>query len=557
MKKQFRIIGVIAAFLVLVGGLILPTQASPPEAAPAPQGMQSMPGTEVVFLYDGRYTPYHVPPPEQAALGIQAATINVTWNPPSCPGAVAPWPSNAQTAFSYAVNIWASLINSSQTIEVDACWRTDMIPIALGSAGPTTIHKDFPNAPLTNTWYPVTLANSLANTDLNSGNPEIRANFNSTYSWYYGTDGNTPPAQMDFVTVVLHELCHGLGFLGSMDVSVGLGSWGFGIGPPYYPAIYDRFAEDNSGTALLNYTNFSAALASALTSNNVYFDGTNANAANGGARVKLYAPGTWASGSSYSHLDEIFNGTPNALMTYSGGPGESLHNPGPIVLGMFQDMGWTVTSGASGDSYEPDNAYTDASTITVNGAAQHHTFHQSGDEDWAKFTVTASETYTITTSNLGTNADTILELYDTNGTSLLDSNDDCPGGGLESCINGWSDPDAGTYFIRVLQVGGTGGATGYEYDLAVVSSGGGTGIYLPIISKPSTTNWYITNNTGGTLTVQLSGVGTKQFGSGTSLWVVPSGSHDVYITTTGCGGVIDKTYDFPAGGDRYDIYTCG
>jgi hypothetical protein len=499
MKTQFRIIGVVVAFLVLVGGLILPTQASPPEAAPAPQGMQSIPGIEVIFLFDERYTPHHIPPPEQAALGIQAATINVTWNPASCTGTVTPWPSNAQAAFNYAVSIWESLLNSSQTIEVDACWRSDLGPGVLGSAGATNFFGNFPNAPLTNTWYPVALANSLANSDLYPGNPEISANFSSTFSWYYGTDGNTPPFQVDFASVVLHELGHGLGFLGSMLVdngsglpecngTSGFGCWGFGSG---FPFIYDTFAEDGNGTSLLatgTYPNPSTALTNALTGNvggGVYFNGTNANAANGGARVKLYTPGTWAQGSSYSHLDEIFNGTPNALMTYSLGSGESEHSPGPVTLGMFQDTGWSVTSGVSGDSYEPDNTYTDASPITVNGAAQQHTFHQNGDEDWAKFTVTASEIYSITTSNLGTNADTVLGLYDTDGTSLLAANDDCPGGGLESCINGWSDPDAGTYFIRVVELNDTGGPTGYGYDLAVVNSTGGVKIYLPIVSKNS------------------------------------------------------------------------
>jgi len=112
--------------------------------------------------------------------------------------------------------------------------------------------------------------------------------------------------------------------------------------------------EDGNGTSLLNtgtYPNPSTALGNALTGNvggGVYFNGTNANAANSGARVKLYAPGTWNSGSSYSHLDEIFNNTPNALMTYSLANGESEHSPGSVTLGMFQDMGWSVNSSESG-----------------------------------------------------------------------------------------------------------------------------------------------------------------------------------------------------------------
>ena len=55
-----------------------------------------------------------------------------------------------------------------------------------------------------------------------------------------------------------------------------------------------------------------------------------------------YAPTTWRPGSSYSHLGEIYNSTPNALMTYSLAKGETNYNPGPIVLGIFRDMGWST-----------------------------------------------------------------------------------------------------------------------------------------------------------------------------------------------------------------------
>jgi len=113
--------------------------------------------------------------------------------------------------------------------------------------------------------------------------------------------------------------------------------------------MYDRFAVNGSGQYLISdFVNNSPELAAQLTSGNIYFNGPNAMKANGNANVKLYAPGTFSAGSSYSHLDEIFNGTPNALMTYSIGSGESIHNPGSVTLCMFKDMGWTVTvSGSS------------------------------------------------------------------------------------------------------------------------------------------------------------------------------------------------------------------
>ena len=47
------------------------------------------------------------------------------------------------------------------------------------------------------------------------GHRDIVANFNSSFEWYLGTDGNAGTSY-DLMTVVLHELAHGLGFIGSM-----------------------------------------------------------------------------------------------------------------------------------------------------------------------------------------------------------------------------------------------------------------------------------------------------------------------------------------------------
>ena len=58
------------------------------------------------------------------------------------------------------------------------------------------------------------LADAIAGRDTYAGRVDLTASFNSNdkVNWYYGTDGNTPSGQFDFVTVVLHELGHGLGF---------------------------------------------------------------------------------------------------------------------------------------------------------------------------------------------------------------------------------------------------------------------------------------------------------------------------------------------------------
>jgi hypothetical protein len=256
-----------------------------------------------------------------------------------------PWPTEAQNAFTYAAGIWETYIQSSVPITIDACWGTGFDnPNVLGRGGAVNYYRNFQGAPIGDTWYPVALVNALHGYDFDPQNSDIKNAFNSTFNWYFGTDGNPGSGETDFVSVAMHEIAHGLGFLGSMDVSKGKGSWGYGTSSP---GIYDRFTENGDGQSLIDtslFPNPSASLSDQLTSNNIYFNGTNANAANDGNRPKLYAPSTWSPGSSYSHLDfSTYYGTVNALMVYAIGTATAIHIPGPITLGIFRDIGWMTS----------------------------------------------------------------------------------------------------------------------------------------------------------------------------------------------------------------------
>ena len=283
-------------------------------------------------------------------LGENAtATFSITY---IANGGTDPWghacytfPDEAKAAFNAAAAIWGNLLTSSVPITINACW-SELDPNILGSSGGGPLRRDFAGAPRTNTWYGAALANSLAGADLDPGVFDMNITYSRTFSWYFGTDGATPVGQYDLMSVVLHEIAHGLNFMGSMRYSSGSGSWGYSTG---YPNIYDTFMRDgtaNPGNLLLNtvvYANPSAALGSALTSNSIWFHGVNAMAANGGTRVKMYAPGTWSAGSSYAHLDyATFSAGVNRLMVYAFSSGVSTHAPGPVTLGLLKDLDWTV-----------------------------------------------------------------------------------------------------------------------------------------------------------------------------------------------------------------------
>jgi hypothetical protein len=277
------------------------------------------------------------------------ATFAITYVPSA---GTDPWgnvcsafPEEAKAAFNAAAAVWSNILHSPAPITISACWTDMASSTTLGLCGGAPLKRDFHNAPRGNTWYNVSLANSLAGYDLNPSTFDMHITFNLNFTWYYGTDGNPPSSQYDLMSVALHEIGHGLNFLGTMQYSEGQGSWG----ASGYPNIYDTFMRDGSGNLLIDtgvYGNPSAALGNALTSNDIWFHGTNAMAANGGERVKIYAPSTWSTGSSYVHLDyTTFQGTVNRLMVFAIAAGVSTHDPGPLMRGLLKDLGWVITSG--------------------------------------------------------------------------------------------------------------------------------------------------------------------------------------------------------------------
>ena len=273
--------------------------------------------------------------PEQFQMGVQTATFIVDYDG---------FTPQAQAAFQYAVDIWSSILVSDVPIRVSAKWA----PLAsgvLGSAGPGDFANNGTN------WYPVALAEASNGSALNHpDSADIVATFSSVFSnWYLGTDGNPPSNNFDFVSVVLHELGHGLGFLGSMGYDNGTGSWGLGTA---FPFIYDQYSQNGNGQQLIDINNFpnsSTALGAQLVSNNLFYAGTKTVQANGGTPAPIYAPNPWEQGSSYSHFDESsYNGTPHALMTPAIAPGEAIHSPGTLMLALFEDNGWQVSGGGGG-----------------------------------------------------------------------------------------------------------------------------------------------------------------------------------------------------------------
>jgi hypothetical protein len=252
-------------------------------------------------------------------------------------------------AFQRAANIWGSILSSPVEIRIDANFdplSCTNVSAVLGEASPNSVLRDFAGAPLPNTWFTQALANKFAGTNLFPGVSDIRAVFNSAIGttcpfprpWYYGLDANPPAGQLDLVSVVLHELGHGLGFISLVGLATGQKFMGLD------DVFSDNLEDHSTGKLYPQMTDLERVSASQNTGN-LHWVGANVVAASGRltggvdppGHVRMYAPNPQQSGSSVSHFDTAI--TPDELMEpFYTGPN---HDIG-LTSELFRDLGWEI-----------------------------------------------------------------------------------------------------------------------------------------------------------------------------------------------------------------------
>ncbi|HYG38566.1 MAG TPA: T9SS type A sorting domain-containing protein [Cytophagales bacterium] len=244
-------------------------------------------------------------------------------------------PEEAKITFEYAAGIWETFLNSPVPIRVKVIWSDKTN--ALATTGPTTLYMNFEGSRFVNVWYPVALAEKLAKKELNPvSEPDIEILINKNYDWYYGTDGNVPSDKLDLLTIVLHEIAHGLGFISSASVYEKQGI----IGEDSFYYIYDLFLKREDGLFLTELPNPSYELLDAYQNNSLFFQLSSITSLNQFPRIN--APSYFIHGESISHLDELAYpiGNENSLLSAKFSFGESIHVLGDVLSGILVDIGW-------------------------------------------------------------------------------------------------------------------------------------------------------------------------------------------------------------------------
>ncbi len=253
------------------------------------------------------------------------------------------FPDAAKEAFEYAVAVWERYITTEVPINIRAEWKPiDRNVLALTRPG--AFYENFKGALVEDTYYPVALAEKLAGKDLNPGYPDIICTFNQKYPWHFGTDGQTPSTKYDFVSAVLHELTHGLGFSGFLE---DMENNGYFNSENNDPSIYDYYIYNHLNQQIADESLFSSPsyeLHQQLTSGNLKAYSPEACGNESSALGNLYSPDVWKDGASIYHLNKTGSSGENRLMNYSLAKGAAYHRPEEATLKILSEIGWGAPS---------------------------------------------------------------------------------------------------------------------------------------------------------------------------------------------------------------------
>jgi hypothetical protein len=150
---------------------------------------------------------------------------------------------------------------------------------------------------------------------------------------------------------------------------------------------------------------------------------------------------------------------------------------------------------AAADTYEPDDTYTQASTMQINTVQSNHSIDPATDADWIRFDVQTVPNPIVIDTNGPSGGDTRLWLYDSSGNTVLAFNDDYN--------NYWSHiaytiNQPGTYYIKVDSYNNASIISNYSVSLsglAPTPTVTATATVTPVVDAYEPDNTYLQSST--------------------------------------------------------------
>ena len=278
-----------------------------------------------------------------AAVAPAAVTFQVAYTDAAGTGYFDPQLGSARrAALQRALDGWSAVLADNAVIRLEAGFKNlggTTSSATLGYGQPTRMFEGFTNAPA-GVWYPSALADAIAGHDIKPGTADIVVVANADIDgpvmgdrdFHYGAEPASG-GDIDFTTVVMHEIAHGLGFYSTFQSD---GTYGQANGQP---AILDTLLVGPDGLRLID-----TPASSGKVTGDVYFDGEATNREwlkrGYGGLAPLYAPNLYSRAASLSHGDaQWFRGQYSLMNPIYD---VTVRVPDNVTLGMLDDMGWTV-----------------------------------------------------------------------------------------------------------------------------------------------------------------------------------------------------------------------
>lgn len=255
-------------------------------------------------------------------------------------------PDEYRVAFDEASASWGQCIVSEVPIKILV---TGIARGPTGFAYPNVV-RNRQALPIKNAWYPTALASAIEGAAV-TDEQDMAIYVSTRTNWHFGPLQDLLGEKTDFVNVAMHEIAHGLGIATAAFIpSDGEPLATIGYPNPYTdyfdfpfalheqdgtPFVYDTFLHLADGQPVTAFPQRSIRLARALTNPTIHFRGKAAIAANQGIPVGV-EPG------SVSHIPQAPRSI-QPIMLANSGRDKPLRIPDPILLGMMEDIGWTVT----------------------------------------------------------------------------------------------------------------------------------------------------------------------------------------------------------------------